>query len=59
MYMIHLTVNVCNISSYGHYYCIELNLFWGTNITVDLVLSVCARPIYRVCISCRVRPKWP
>lgn len=29
MYMIHLTVNVCNISSSGQYCCIEMNVFWG------------------------------
>lgn len=61
MYMINLTANVCNINSYGQYCCIEMNLFWGTNITVDLVLSVWAPHMYRVCIPvcCRVRPKWP
>lgn len=59
MFMIHLTVNVCNISSYGQYCCIEMNLFWGKNITVDLVLSVWTPHIYRVCICCRVRPRWP
>lgn len=29
MYMIYFIVNVCNISLYGQYCCIEMNVFWG------------------------------